>query len=924
MQKYNEICVALDIEASGLDPQKDEIIEIAMVKFQGKKTLDKWDTLINPQCEVSYHVLSITGISQSELDVAEDFDNIKSRIKKFIGNYPIVGHNIDFDLNFLAQKGVKLDNPRYDSWHMSTILLPNLLAYGLESLASRFNLAHKETHRALADTEACRDLFLFLIDKIYQMDINLFSEINSFLQKSDWDIKRIFGNIVTAEAQKPRKDAKEKIATAPKKTGQAETQKEAKTQKEEEKKVSKKIPEVPLKLENLKEIFQNKKITDFLTDELNFSTCDIKTIFKVSDYLDKQSKLLLESKSSPIVYLIPAVYYAITSGEKVVISSTKDHKGIEKEFNILKEIIPFDFKGTFIDSPYNYLCFWRFSKFKKRRNFSPLELRVLLKVLVWINQTKTGHRQELALLKEEYNVWQEVNADLDFCPNQNCPQKEKCFWQKIKKDTQKADLILTNSKFLIFDFESSLDIFKNYKNLILLDCHLLEDMTTYQLGESVTFSKVDNLLDRIDNFLDNLENSDQNVKELKENIKGLKGIFDIFWGIWGIFLNEVKQKEKNIQFYVRILDFIKTGNRWIRVENETKKIVCLLEDFKNNLNNLNKKNVNVTEDLNLFNWSEKSNIKLSISSNILGFVGKIDKLKNNLQTMILYPKRQEIYWGVAEEDSLGVFAAPEAVNSFLNNFFKPKKCVILASFSLKTKGNFDFIKNTLGVSLDFNSFKIKVPEEGKKQPVIYIFKNSIQNSNLGFWKSVNETLINFLLANSGNALVYFTSLSNIRESYKDVAKEVEKEKNSILAQGFTSSAVKILESLEECSLKERIILFCMDNVLELLYSLKIELKFDYLLVTKLPFDSISNPVFITRKEKITSGFSNYIVPRAIIRFKKVLHYFEKISKSEKKNIFVLDDRIVKEDYGKDFLKSLSDYKIEYIDINDIHKNMPMP
>ncbi len=837
------------------------------------------------------------------MDSAGDFDSIKNKIKKFIGSHPIVGHNIDFDLNFLAQKGVKLNNPRYDTWHLSTILLPNLPAYGLESLASRFNLTHKETHRALSDTEASCDLFLFLIGKIYQLDINLFSEINGFLQKSDWGIKRIFKNI-----QRSTDYGLQSTAT---------TQNSKRNLIKEEKKNIKKIPEVSLKSKNIKEIFQDKKISDFLINKLNFSTQDIKTLSKTADCLEKQNKLLLESKSSSIVYLIPALYYAIISGKKIVISKAKDYRKIEEEFNVIKEIISFDFKSTYIDSPYSYLCFWRFSEFKKRRNFNLPELRVLLKILVWIGQTKTGHRQELALLKEEYNVWQEVNADLDFCPDQSCPYKEKCFWQKVKKDTQKSDLILTNSKFLIFDSKSSLHMFKNYKNLIILDCHFLEDITTHQLTESVTFSKVENLLDMIDNFLDNLKNSNKNIKKIKEKIEDLRKSFDIFWGIWGIFLNEIKQKEKNIQFYVKILDFIKTGNRWIKVENETKKIIYLLDDFKNNLNSLIKKNADTTKNLNLFNWKDKLRDKSIFFYEILGFVKKIEKLKNNLCTMIL-DKKQKINWGIAEEDYLGIFSAPERIDSFLNNFLKSKECVILTSPILKTKENFDFIKSTLGVSLDFSALEIKIPDEDKK-PTVYIFKNSMQNFNLGLWRNLNETLINFLLGNSGNALVYFTSLSNIRESYKEVAKDIEKGKNSILAQGFTTSVVKILESLKEYSLKERTILFCTDNVLELLYSSEMKLKLDYLLVTKLPFDSISNPVFSTRKEKIESGFKNYIIPRAIIRFKKILHYFEKISESKNKKIFILDSRIVKEDYGKDFLKSLSDYKIEYITKDQISK-----
>ncbi len=897
MGKYDEICVALDIESTGLNPQKDEIIEIAMVKFQGGKKIDSWDVLINPQKDVPYQVLSITGIKQSDLNDAEIFENVENKIKKFIGDYPIVGHNIEFDLNFLEAKGIKIKNSRYDTWHLATILLPNLPAYGLEFLTSRFNLTHKDTHRALSDTEACRDLFLFLIDRIYQLEINLFSEISSFLQKSDWDVKNIFKNIANTKGTKGLiKTQREEVTTA-------KMQKEAKTQK-----IIKKIPKMLLKSKNINEIFQDKKIIDFLSDELNFSSCDIETISKIANSLEEQKKLLLESESSYIVYLIPVIYYSILSDNPIVFSSTFDGNKLEEELAELHKIIPFDFKDSFIDSPYNYLCLSRFSEFKNRKKFSQVQLRVLLKILIWLNKTKTGYKKELALLREEYKVWQEINSDFDFCTEENCSCREKCFWRKIKEDVKKSDLILTNSDFLIFDFKNSLDIFKNYQNLIILNCHLLEDLTTHQLGESVTFSKVDNLLNGIDNFLDSFKNSNENIEVVKKNIKDLKGSFDLFWGIWGIFLNEIKEREKYIQFYVKILDHIKNGNKWIKVESETRKIFNLLDNLRNNIKKLNDKNINVSDSLNLFNWNKKSNIKLSISFNISGFVNKIDKLKNNLQTMML-DKNKNIHWGIAEEDYLGIFSAPEEIGSFLNSFLRSKENVILTSPAIEVKGNFDFIKNTLGISEDFDTSKILIENE---KPSICIFKDSFQDFNFGYWRSVNKTVANFILDNSGNTLAYYTSLSSIKDSYKENAEDIEKETNSILAQGFTGSTVKILETLKKYPEKDRIILFSTDNILELLYSSNIRLKFDYLLITKLPFYSISNPVFSTRKEKIISGFSNYIVPRAIIRLKTILHYFNKISENRQKRIFILDNRITNENYGKDFLKSLNDYKIDYI------------
>lgn len=136
MPYFNQICVSLDIETSGLSKEKDKIIEIGLIKFKGEEIIDSFKSLINPEIEVPYEVLSITGIKQSELKKAPKFQELRDKIKQFINNYPIVGHNIKFDLDFLEANGLKINNQFYDTWQLSLILLPNLPTYSLEFLAN--------------------------------------------------------------------------------------------------------------------------------------------------------------------------------------------------------------------------------------------------------------------------------------------------------------------------------------------------------------------------------------------------------------------------------------------------------------------------------------------------------------------------------------------------------------------------------------------------------------------------------------------------------------------------------------------------------------------------------------------------------------------------------------------------------------------
>ena len=103
----NQPCISLDLETTGLNPETDEIIEIGAVRFQGEQVVDTFQSLVNPQRPLPYRIQVLCGIAQSDVDAAPMFSDIASSLTAFLGTDPIVGHNVSFDINFLAGKGIK-------------------------------------------------------------------------------------------------------------------------------------------------------------------------------------------------------------------------------------------------------------------------------------------------------------------------------------------------------------------------------------------------------------------------------------------------------------------------------------------------------------------------------------------------------------------------------------------------------------------------------------------------------------------------------------------------------------------------------------------------------------------------------------------------------------------------------------------------
>ncbi|MBM2826809.1 MAG: box helicase [Dehalococcoidia bacterium] len=116
--------VALDVETTGLDPQRDEIIEIGLVRFDAEGETESYTTLIDPDCPVPYSIQRLTGITGEALAGAPRKDQVLHPVVEFIGNRAIVGQNLAFDLAFLSRSGITFHNSTYDTIELAKVLLP--------------------------------------------------------------------------------------------------------------------------------------------------------------------------------------------------------------------------------------------------------------------------------------------------------------------------------------------------------------------------------------------------------------------------------------------------------------------------------------------------------------------------------------------------------------------------------------------------------------------------------------------------------------------------------------------------------------------------------------------------------------------------------------------------------------------------------
>ncbi len=149
--------VCIDCETTGLDIKNDRVIEVAIALFRGDEILAKYESLVNPLCDIPESSYSIHKISKEMVSESPTINLILPEVFKLAARYPIIGHGIDFDIEILYHEAQRYNLPTHlrANTRVDTLRLGRL--YGespsnsLEMLRSHFNIEEEGAHRAMND-----------------------------------------------------------------------------------------------------------------------------------------------------------------------------------------------------------------------------------------------------------------------------------------------------------------------------------------------------------------------------------------------------------------------------------------------------------------------------------------------------------------------------------------------------------------------------------------------------------------------------------------------------------------------------------------------------------------------------------------------------------------------------------------------------
>ncbi len=163
----------VDIETTGMNWNFCNILEISGLKVRNKEIVEEFSELINPHEPIPYFIRNLTGITDEMVYNAPELKEVLIKFKEFLKDDIIVGHNVNFDVNFLYDNFINvlnepLTNNFVDTLRISRKLLPELKHHKLDNLIDYYDIKSRDKHRALNDCILTNEVYIDMCKMVYE------------------------------------------------------------------------------------------------------------------------------------------------------------------------------------------------------------------------------------------------------------------------------------------------------------------------------------------------------------------------------------------------------------------------------------------------------------------------------------------------------------------------------------------------------------------------------------------------------------------------------------------------------------------------------------------------------------------------------------------------------------------------------------
>jgi ATP-dependent DNA helicase DinG len=602
----------------------------------------------------------------------------------------------------------------------------------------------------------------------------------------------------------------------------------------------------------------------------------------VEQALAEKRHLIVEAGTGTgktLAYLLPV----IRSGKRVIISTgTKNlqEQLFNKDVPFLEQAVFPNGEGKlnvcYMKGRNNYLCRKKLYDLTDQPVLSGLEeIEHYRAIAAWEKVTHTGDRAELAALPEASMLWHKLDARSDTCLGQKCSAFDRCFITEMHRRAMESDIIIVNHHLFFADLaikqqsEHAPDagILPEVGAVVFDEAHELEDVAGSYFGVTVSNSRVEELCRDVEA---SLQRNHALSASLAGAVKSLRDRSMFFFAL-------LPQGEGRFAFENR-RDFLEeNGDEFMALQQSFTRLGSELENLP------------------------------SKPEEVFNFVRRAQELQVQLGFVMESEDHNTVFWierrrGGRERQNVFLQATPIDVAPILKTcLFDQLECAVLTSATLAVGGGFDYIRKRLGLE---QAREIVLPShfDYENQALFYVPPDLPDPRTPQFTAKAADCIRRLLEISHGRAFVLFTSYAQMNDVYQRLLGDID---FPMLRQGDAPKSAL----LEEFRITPNAVLFATSSFWQ-----GVDVQGEQLscvIIDRLPFAVPSDPVVAARVKSIDAeggnAFFQYQVPAAVITLKQG---FGRLIRSlhDRGLLVLLDNRILKKQYGRVFIESLPNYK----------------
>lgn len=587
-----------------------------------------------------------------------------------------------------------------------------------------------------------------------------------------------------------------------------------------------------------------------------------------------------------LAYLLPV----IRSGKRMIISTGT--KNLQEQ--LFFKDIPFleqhlfgqsqeKLRVCYMKGRANYLCRQKLYDLTNQPVLNGLqEIEQYQQIAEWEQTTESGDRAELKGLPENTQLWQKIDARTERCTGQKCQQWERCFITEMHRRAAESDIIIVNHHLFFADLAlrqsggPDAGVLPDFSAVIFDEAHELEDVAGSYFGVSVSNLRFEELARDIESTLQQKKAISpgiiQAVARLRERSR-------FFFGL-------LPPGEGRAAFTTREEFLEKNGDDYDSLMQSLQRIVAELELLQ-------------PKPEEVFNFVRRSQ---EMQAQLAFIMESQDK-----NTVFWLEYRGESRRSRSGQTHIVLQATPIDVSQILKQtLFENVETAILTSATLAVagapdRGNFEYMRQRVGLE-HAREMVVASHFDYGKQAILYVPPDMPDPRTPSFGRAAAEKIRRVLEITQGRAFCLFTSYAQMNDIHDRLLGELP---FPMLLQGRAPKSAL----LEEFRLTPNAVLFATSSFWQ-----GVDVQGEQLscvIIDRLPFAVPNDPVVAARIRAIdTAGgnaFVEYQVPSAVIALKQG---FGRLVRSVKDRgvLVLLDNRLLKQRYGKIFIDSLPAYK----------------